>query len=58
MRRILLWGCLCWCAVAGAQALPPVVARDTPMLVTQGEGTMRWFGIKVYDIRLWTMMKT
>ena len=44
-------------ALAAAQALPPPVATDVPGLTARGEGVMRFFGLKVYDVRLWTMMK-
>ena len=44
-------------AAASAQTLPPVVAQELPGLSARGEGTMRFFGLKVYDVRLWTMMK-
>ncbi len=47
-----------------AQSLPePVVkgiARDvpnSPSLTKRGDTTMRFFGLKVYDIRLWTASK-
>ena len=39
---------------ARAHTLPPLVAQDAPGLTRQGEGTMRFFGLKVYDVRLWT----
>lgn len=42
---------------APAQALPEPVAKDLPGLTARGEGVMRFFGLKVYDVRLWTMMK-
>lgn len=41
-----------------AQMLPPAVVKDVPPLVHTGEGTMRFFGLKVYDVRLWTVMKS
>ncbi len=41
-----------------AQMLPAAVARDVPGLTPFGEGTMRFFGLKVYDVRLWTAMKS
>lgn len=44
-------------APAGAQMLPPVVTQELPGLSARGEGTMRFFGLKVYDVRLWTRMK-
>jgi hypothetical protein len=58
MNRLLLVLLASFCTAVGAQTLPAPVAKDTPPLVKQGDGTMRWFGIKVYDIRLWTPMKT
>jgi hypothetical protein len=41
---------------AGAQSpgLPPAVTGEIPGLSLRGAGTMRFFGLKVYDIRLWT----
>ncbi len=42
----------------GAQLLPAAVVRDVPGLTPFGEGTMRFFGLKVYDVRLWTAMKS
>lgn len=47
------------CLVANAQstALPEAVARDTGGLTLQGQGVMRFFGLKVYEIRLWTAQK-
>ena len=44
-------------AQVAAQALPPPVAKDLQGLTARGEGVMRFFGLKVYDVRLWTMMK-
>jgi hypothetical protein len=40
-----------------AQALPAPVTQDVPGLTARGDGVMRFFGLKVYDVRLWTMMK-
>lgn len=57
MRRMLGIVLLMLCSAAGAQMLPAAVVMDAPMLALQGEGSMRWFGIKVYDIRLWTPAK-
>ena len=42
---------------AKAQVLPPVVVQDLPGMSVRGEGVMRFFGLKVYDVRLWTAMK-
>jgi len=41
----------------GAQSLPEPVARDQMGLTPRGEAAMRFWGLKVYDIRLWTAMK-
>ena len=53
----LLLGLLAAVLPGAAQVLPPVVARDIPGLTPFGEGTMRFFGLKVYDVRLWTAMR-
>ncbi|HEX4858485.1 MAG TPA: chalcone isomerase family protein [Usitatibacteraceae bacterium] len=53
----VLAAALAWPGAAAGQALPAPVARESPPLLVQGEGTMRFFGLKVYDIRLWTPMK-
>ena len=42
---------------ASAQSLPDSVVRDLANLTLRGEAVMRFFGIKVYDVRLWTLMK-
>ena len=42
--------------VVGVQARlapPPEVAAELPGARTQGEGRMRFFGLLVYDVRLW-----
>jgi len=59
MGRSLLLMALVAPALPGiAQTLPAAVARDVPGLAPFGEGTMRFLGLKVYDVRLWTTMKT
>jgi Chalcone isomerase-like len=40
-----------------ANMLPAIVATEAPGLSMRGEGVMRFFGLKVYDVRLWTPMK-
>ncbi|NJR72214.1 MAG: hypothetical protein HC782_03965 [Gammaproteobacteria bacterium] len=43
-----------------AHALPPVVTQDIPAagaLTKRGEAVLRFIGLKVYDIRLWTNAK-
>ncbi len=47
----------CPLAVAQDMVLPEVVAKDTRSLALQGQGVMRFFGLKVYDIRLWTQQR-
>ncbi len=44
-------------ARAEVPPLPEVVVHDQAGLTLRGEGAMRFFGIKVYDTRLWTAMK-
>jgi hypothetical protein len=43
--------------MASAHSLPEVVARDISGFAVRGEAVMRFFGLKVYDVRLWTQMK-
>lgn len=62
MMRVLLNRACCamllMCALsASAQGLPEMVARDVMGLSLRGEAVMRFFGLKVYDVRLWTQMK-
>ncbi len=57
MRKWILAALFLTMNVANAQMLPAAVLMDAPMLTLQGDGTMRWFGLKVYDIRLWTLAK-
>jgi Chalcone isomerase-like len=38
-------------------ALPEAVTRDVAGLRLQGDGVLRFFGLKVYDIRLWAPKK-
>ena len=42
---------------APGQALPAVVTTDLPGMKMLGEGTMRFIGLRVYDVSLWTAMK-
>lgn len=42
------------CMLQGiAQALPEDLARDHPNLQLAGQGQLLWFGLHVYDARLW-----
>jgi hypothetical protein len=46
------------CALTvSAHSLPELVARDVMGLSVRGEAAMRFIGVKVYDVRLWTQMK-
>ena len=56
LGRCLLPAFLALAMPGVAQMLPAVVTRDVPGLTPVGEGTMRFFGLKVYDVRLWTGM--
>ena len=40
-----------------AQTLPELITSDLMGLAIRGDATMRFFGLKVYDVRLWTQMK-
>ena len=44
-------------ALTAAHGLPAAISAEYPGLGVRGEGVMRFFGFKVYDVRLWTMMK-
>ena len=48
---------LMFALTASASSLPEPVSRDLADLSVRGEGVLRFFGLKVYDIRLWTQMK-
>lgn len=37
-----------------AHALPPELAAELPQARVQGQGRLRFLGLHVYDIRLWT----
>ena len=51
-------GLLLMCALtASASSLPEPIARDVMGLSVRGEAAMRFFGLKVYDVRLWTQMR-
>lgn len=40
-----------------AHTLPEIIARDVMGLAVRGEAAMRFIGLKVYDVRLWTQMR-
>lgn len=54
-RRHLLTALPAWCLAqpAAASARPPELAQALPEARLQGEGRMRFFGLQIYDIRLW-----
>lgn len=63
---LLLWAMLAaspWMPVASAQSTPsttsaPAAIRAAlPDAELAGSGSYRWFGLKLYDIRLWTARK-
>lgn len=58
-RMNRLGGCLflAWALAASANNLPEQIIRDVKGLSVRGEAVMRFFGLKVYDVRLWTPMK-
>lgn len=52
--------CAIWlmCALtASAHSLPEQITRDVMGLSVRGEAVMRFLGLKVYEVRLWTQMK-
>jgi len=53
-RRLLIAAALLPAGRARASvAPPPEVAAELPGARTQGAGQMRFFGLRVYDVRLW-----
>jgi hypothetical protein len=62
LHAVIVFVSLSMALLAGrdAYALPDAVKTDfaeTKALTKRGEATMRFIGLKVYDIRLWTAMK-
>ena len=56
--NLLLCVLFLMCALnASANSLPELVTRDLMGLTVRGSAVMRFFGLKVYDVRLWTQMK-
>lgn len=55
-RRLLCAAALAALAPAAAAqaAPPPEVALDLPGAKLQGQGTLRWLGLRVYDALLWS----
>lgn len=52
MRRLLACFCLIFFAAA-AQALPEALRQGMADWRMQGMGEMRWFGLRLYEARLW-----
>lgn len=54
--RALIFGVLMWMGVAQAQtfAMPPALLEVGPKWSAVGSGNMRWLGLKIYDITLWS----
>ncbi|MEO8136392.1 MAG: chalcone isomerase family protein [Betaproteobacteria bacterium] len=42
-----------WCGVADGP-VPTAARAQAPSLKVNGEGSLRWFGLPVYDARLWS----
>ena len=53
-RRLLLIALLAPALPARASPPPPELSATLPAARLQGEGRLRFFGLHVYDIRLWT----
>jgi hypothetical protein len=52
-RGLLLAAALLSAGGVQARVAPPEVVAELPGARTQGEGRMRFFGLRVYDVRLW-----
>ena len=54
---VLAWLCgSAWASTATPQLMPtppPEIAAELPTAVLQGRGTLRFFGLAVYEARLW-----
>jgi hypothetical protein len=58
MNTVRAWLMLCsllWALLAGASAFAaaPHIDAEIPAARLAGEGSYRWFGLKVYDAQLW-----
>jgi hypothetical protein len=53
-RRLLLIALLAPALTARAGTPPPELSAALPAARLQGEGRLRFFGLHVYDVRLWT----
>jgi len=52
-RQLILAAALLPFGVRASVAPPPEVAAELPGARAQGAGQMRFFGLRVYDVRLW-----
>jgi len=52
-RRLLIAAALLPAGGVLARVAPPEVAAELPGALPQGEGQLRFFGLRVYDVRLW-----
>lgn len=53
LPALALVAALVGAAPAGAQELPPAAAAMVPQARTAGEGRLTWFGLHIYDARLY-----
>ena len=53
MRMLTVMPLLFWAGMALAQNLPPVVKAALPEASTVGSGKYSWFGLSLYEARLW-----
>lgn len=51
--RTLLLGLLLLSSLAKAEEVPAYIVADIPQATLVGQGVLRWFGIKVYEAKLW-----
>lgn len=52
-RRFMMAIAVALALSAAAQAALPVAASDLPQARIAGQGAFSWFGMKIYDARLW-----
>lgn len=53
MVRPLLAAVACALALDAAHAAPAHIAAEIPQVRAAGQGAFTWFGMKIYDARLW-----
>jgi len=57
MFHVLAYLCLLWTLPTQANTLPPEVQQVLPSAQLNGQGSYRWFGLKLYDASLWRETK-